>query len=210
MEKNIQNYKIVGVLALQGSVVEHLSCLNKVQGVKAVAVKTKKEIEVIDGLIIPGGESTAIGKLLEDFDLMDILRNRIISGMPVWGTCAGMILLAKKISNHDRSYLAVMDIKVMRNAYGSQLESFKSFGRIPAVSDDEIPMVFIRAPYIEEVWNGVEVLAELDNKIIACRQNNMLATSFHPELTDDLKIHKYFVENMVYKDSRPSVLRTAP
>ena len=187
----------IGVLGLQGAIAEHLALLEQIPDIKAATIKTKDEIQSVDGLIIPGGESTTIGKLLDDFDLTDVLRERILQGMPVWGTCAGMILLAKEISNHERTFLNVMDIKVLRNAYGSQLDSFKTLLHVPEISNIEIPLVFIRAPYVEKVWNDVEILAKVDDKIVACRQQNMLATSFHPELTDDISFHKYFIEKMV-------------
>lgn len=187
----------IGVLGLQGSVVEHISMLQRISEVQPIIVKTKKDIESIDALIIPGGESTTIGKLLEDFSLIDLLATRINAGMPVWGTCAGMILLAKKISNHGKTFLNVMDIQVRRNAYGSQLDSFHTTANIPEVSDSPIPLVFIRAPYVEKVWNDVEVLVKVNGKIVACRQKHMLATSFHPELTNDLSFHTYFIEKMV-------------
>ena len=187
----------IGVLGLQGAIAEHLALLEQIPDIKAATIKTKDEIQSVDGLIIPGGESTTIGKLLDDFDLTDVLRERILQGMPVWGTCAGMILLAKEISNHERTFLNVMDIKVLRNAYGSQLDSFKTLLHVPDISNIEIPLVFIRAPYVEKVWNDVEILAKVDDKIVACRQQNMLATSFHPELTDDISFHKYFIEKMV-------------
>ncbi len=184
--------KIIGVLGLQGAVQEHLDKLNKIENVEACTVKYKNDIGHIDGLIIPGGESTAIGRLLADFELTEPLRNRIINGMPVWGTCAGMIILAKKIVNDERRHLEVMDIEVMRNAYGRQLDSFTTTVDLPAVSPDKIPLVFIRAPYVVDVAPQVQVLLKLQNHIVACRQGNILATSFHPELTNDLSFHKYF------------------
>jgi 5'-phosphate synthase pdxT subunit len=187
----------IGVLGLQGAVAEHITMLHQFDNVQPVVVKTKTELDSVEALIMPGGESTAIGKLLDDFNLMDVLAERIRKGMPVWGTCAGMILLAKKISNHDRTFLNAMDIQVRRNAYGSQLDSFRTTLNIPEISEAEIPLVFIRAPYVEEAWNDVKVLAKVDDKIVACKQNNMLATSFHPELTNDLSFHKYFIEKMV-------------
>lgn len=186
--------KKVGVLNLQGAVSEHLDKLSKIEDVIPSAVKYKEEIEQIDGLIIPGGESTAIGKLLIDFDLIDILKDRISNGMPVWGTCAGMILLAKDIINDGRRHLSVMDIAVQRNGYGRQLDSFTTNAVIPAVSDSSIPLVFIRAPYVVHAAPQVEVLLTIDGTIVACRQQNMLATSFHPELTDDTTFHRYFCD----------------
>lgn len=190
--------KTIGVLGLQGAVQEHLDMLNKIDGIKACSVKYKRDLEQIDGLIIPGGESTAIGKLLADFDLTAPLKARIENGMPVWGTCAGLIILAKKITNDDRRHLEVMDIEVMRNGYGRQLDSFTAYVNLPLVSEVKIPLVFIRAPYVVDVAPQVEVLFRLDGHIVACRQGNMLATSFHPELTEDLSFHKYFAEMVDY------------
>lgn len=184
----------VGVLGIQGAVSEHIDKLHSFTEVKAIAVKTKEELNLVQGIIIPGGESTAIGKLLEEFSLIGPLRERIEKGLPVWGTCAGMILLAKKINKDPKAYLKVMNIEVKRNAYGSQLESFQEQKIIRGISKEPIPLVFIRAPYVERVWGSVDILAEVDGKIVACREKNMLATSFHPELTEDLSFHKYFVE----------------
>lgn len=183
----------IGVLSLQGAVIEHLRMLNSLDGVEALAVKTAAEISQVDALILPGGESTAMGKLLNDFDLTGLLCQRITQGMPVWGTCAGMILLAKKICGQDTAYLQSMDIEVCRNAYGSQLDSFRVNQNIPQIAEHELSLVFIRAPYVTRVWNDVEVLSAVEGKIIACRQKNILATSFHPELTSDLSFHRYFV-----------------
>lgn len=184
--------KKIGVLGLQGAVREHMDKLDKIEGVEGLLVKYPDEIASIDGLIIPGGESTAIGRLLADFELTSPLKARILEGMPVWGTCAGMILLAKNIRNDPRRHLEVMDIEVMRNGYGRQLDSFTASVCVPAVSKAEIPLVFIRAPYVVGVAPHVEVLLQLDGNIVACRQENMLATSFHPELTGDLSFHRYF------------------
>ncbi|MDF2985635.1 MAG: glutamine amidotransferase [Eubacterium sp.] len=186
--------KQIGVLGLQGAVQEHLDKLSQIDNVDAFSAKYRSDIENCDGLIIPGGESTAIGRLLADFNLTQPLKARIEAGMPVWGTCAGMIILAKNISNDARRHLEVMDIEVMRNGYGRQLDSFFTSVSVPQVSDAEIPLVFIRAPYVVDVAPQVEVLLRLDEHIVACRQDNMLATSFHPELTNDLSFHRYFAE----------------
>ena len=177
---------------MQGAVSEHIDKLSSIENIQSCVVKYKEEIEDIDALIIPGGESTAIGRLLADFDLTASLKSRIQAGMPVWGTCAGMIVLAKKICNDARRHLEVMDIEVKRNGYGRQLDSFTTTVKLPEVSTDEIPLVFIRAPYVVDVAPQVEVLLRVDGNIVACRQDNMLATSFHPELTDDLSFHRYF------------------
>ena len=182
----------IGVLALQGSVIEHIIMLDSLNDVEAVRVKTKRDLQLIDGIILTGGESTAIGKLLRDFDLFDALKSRIENGLPVWGTCAGMILLAKEISG-EAPHLAVMNIKVRRNAYGRQIDSFGSSVVIPEISTKPIELVFICAPWIEEAKGSVEILGILDGHIIAARQKNMLVTSFHPELTNDMSVHKYFL-----------------
>jgi len=192
-QKGFVAMKTVGVLGLQGAIAEHLDMLNQIENIKPCIVKYKKDIEAIDALIIPGGESTAIGRLLADFDLTNSIKLRIQTGMPAWGTCAGMIILAKKISNDTLRHLEVMDIEVKRNGYGRQLDSFTTKVDIPEISPHKIPLVFIRAPYVVEVAPQVEVLLRVNGNIVACRQDNMLATSFHPELTDDLSFHKYFV-----------------
>ena len=190
---------VIGILALQGSVEEHLCLFGKIKGVSARKVKYAAELKEIDALVIPGGESTTMGKLLRDFGLLEPAADRIKSGMPVWGTCAGMILLAKSIVGEQAAHLGVMDISVRRNAYGSQLDSFKTTSIIPAVSEKEIPLVFIRAPWVESAGENVRVLARVDGKIVAARQDNMLATAFHPELTEDVSFHKYFAD-MVKKE----------
>lgn len=188
--------KKVGVLALQGSIEEHISILKKIKGVKPIKVKTREELMEVDRLIIPGGESTTIGKLLRDFNLLEPLAARIKNGMPVWGTCAGMILLAKKIEGNPEGHLMVMDIQVRRNAYGSQINSFMTHSIIPEFSDEKIPLIFIRAPYITEIGKNVTPLLELDGHIVAAKQENMLATSFHPELTNNTVVHDYFCNKM--------------
>lgn len=184
--------KIIGVLGLQGAVSEHVYKLNCIENVNSCVVKYKEEINEIDALIIPGGESTAIGRLLSDFNLTADLRTRILAGMPVWGTCAGMIVLAKKICNDTRHHLEVMDIEVKRNGYGRQLDSFTTSVSLPEVSGHKIPLVFIRAPYVVNTAPQVKILLRVNGNIVACRQDNMLATSFHPELTEDLSFHRYF------------------
>lgn len=188
--------KKVGVLALQGGVEEHLLKLSRIPDVTPVLVKYLSELEEVDGLIIPGGESTALGLLLKEFGLREPLRERILSGMPVWGTCAGMILLAKEISDDATRHLEVMDIKVRRNAYGTQLDSFSTRAVISEVDTEPVPLVFIRAPFVEKTGANVDILLKVDENIVACREKNMLATSFHPELTDDIRFHEYFV-NMI-------------
>lgn len=184
----------IGVLALQGSVAEHISMLSMIAEVQPVEVKTPQDLAEVSGLIIPGGESTTIGKLLKEFKLEKPIKEAALSGMPVWGTCAGMIILAKDIIGEDYTHLGLMDISVRRNAYGSQLDSFSSSQAIPAVSSEEIPLVFIRAPWVESVGENVQVLARVNNRIVAARQDNLIATSFHPELTKDISFHKYFAQ----------------
>lgn len=186
----------VGVLAIQGAVAEHLELLNQIPDVCAQEVKYLDELNEIDGLIIPGGESTAIGRLLRDFNLLQPLKERILNGMPVWGTCAGMILLAKSLENDPTVHLGVMDIAVERNAYGRQLGSFTTEVEIEKISSNKIPLVFIRAPYVTQVKSDVDILLEVNDHIVACQQKQMLATSFHPELTKDTSFHRYFI-NMI-------------
>ncbi len=182
----------IAVLALQGGVEEHINHL-KALGCEAVEVRKVEELDELDGLILPGGESTTIGKLLKKTGIFNKLREKIINGFPVWGTCAGMILLAKNIENDEARYLQTMDITVMRNAYGSQINSFLMEEKIEEFSTEPIPLVFIRAPYITKVESNVQILCKVNKNIVAVRQNNMLATSFHPELTNNLEIHKYFI-----------------
>lgn len=186
--------KIIGILGMQGAIAEHQEILLQIPHTKTRIVKTAKDLDCIDGLILPGGESTAIGKLLDYFSLKEILQQKIISGLPVFGTCAGLILLAKNIENQTNTHLATMDITVKRNGYGSQLDSFSTNLLIPTIDKNmPIPLVFIRAPYITKTDKDVKILATLDNKIIAARQKNMLVSSFHPELTCDLRFHQYFL-----------------
>ena len=189
----------VGVLALQGAIAEHINCLKKLPAVTVREVKTLADLNSIDGLILPGGESTAMGKILNYFNLLEPIAQKIKDGLPVWGTCAGMILLAKNISNQAETYFATMDITVKRNAYGSQLDSFQTDINLPEISNKPIPLIFIRAPYIEVAQEHVEVLAKIDNNIVAAKQDNMLVTSFHPELTQDSSWHKYFYNMILHK-----------
>jgi len=177
---------------MQGSIVEHLNMLRSLDGVMAVTVKNRDELRDIDGMILPGGESTTIGKLLRDLDMFDLLQCRIRAGLPVWGTCAGMILLAKEIAG-EKPHLSVMDIKVRRNAYGSQADSFREKAVIPGISAAPLDLVFIRAPWIESVTGNARMLGTLNGHIIAARQDRMIATSFHPELTNDRTMHDYFI-----------------
>lgn len=193
----------IGVLALQGSFREHLRMLSRLNGVTPFPVKTPADLRRADGVILPGGESTAQGKLLRDFGLLEPLRARIEAGLPVWGTCAGMILLAKRIAGGESPHLGVMDITVRRNAYGGQLDSFSASAVLPAVSEKPFPLVFIRAPWIERAGADTQVLAVQNGRVAAAREHHMLATAFHPELTDDTRFHAYFAgmvkETRAYK-----------
>ena len=183
---------VVAVLSLQGAVIEHIQMLNKL-GVGTFEIRKKADLDKhFDGLIIPGGESTVQGKLLHELDIYDTLKEKIEKGLPVFGTCAGLLLLAKSIDNDNKTHLATMDITAMRNAYGRQLgsfhrdENFKGLGKIP--------MTFIRAPYVVEAGEGTEILAKVDGHIVAARYKNQLALAFHPELDKDRHIHKLFLD----------------
>ena len=181
----------VGVLALQGAFREHVAALRRI-GARAVEIRQRRHIGGIDALIIPGGESTTIGKLLADWDMLDPLKTRLQSGMPVYGSCAGLILLCKTIEDSDQPRLGVLNAKVRRNAFGRQTDSFEAKLAVPEIGGVPFHAVFIRAPVITEVGPGVRVLAEIDGQAVAVRENNILATSFHPELTRDLRLHRYF------------------
>lgn len=183
----------IGVLALQGAFVEHEEALKKC-GAQTLQVRTKDDLLKIDGLIIPGGESTTIGKLIVKHGLDNIIINRANQGLPIWGTCAGMILLAKEIEGSNQFRLNLMDISVKRNAFGRQIESFETELEIEEIGKTK--GVFIRAPYVEKVWGNAKILCVFKNKIVMAKQNNLLSTAFHPELTEELDIHKYFL-NMV-------------
>ncbi|MDR1698778.1 MAG: pyridoxal 5'-phosphate synthase glutaminase subunit PdxT [Prevotellaceae bacterium] len=185
----------IGVLALQGGFEEHIQHLHSL-GVEAFEIRKKADLNrAMNGLIIPGGESTTMGKLLKDLDIYNELKSRIAQGLPAFGTCAGMILLAKKIVDSDVVHFGVMNISVRRNAYGRQLGSFFTNAEFKGVG--EVPMTFIRAPYIESVGEGVEVLSVVNGKMVAAREGHLLATAFHPELTGDNRVHRYFIEQVV-------------
>lgn len=183
---------LIAVMALQGAFIEHEKVLNKL-GVKSFEIRQKKDLDRdFDGLILPGGESTVQGKLLRELEMYDEVKKMIEDGMPVLGTCAGLILLAEKLADDNTTHLATLPVTVKRNAYGRQLGSFYTmmdFGSIGVV-----PMTFIRAPYVESVSNGVEVLAKVEGNIVGVRYKNQIGISFHPELDDDTKIHKMFID----------------
>jgi len=186
---------VIGILALQGDVREHIEAVRKA-GAEATPVKTREELERVDGLIIPGGESTTVGKLLDRFGLMEEVRRMPAECKPIFGTCTGMILLAKEIENAAREQprLCLMDMTVRRNAFGRQVDSFEEDIPIQGITGGPVRAVFIRAPYVSEVSEGVEVLAEFDGHPILVREGNMLAAAFHPELTDDTRVHKLFID----------------
>ncbi len=184
----------IGVLASQGAFVEHIAMLHQLE-VEVLPVRLPEELEGLDGLIIPGGESTSISKLMLDYNLMSEIRNLAKNGLPVFGTCAGMILLANEISDSGVEPLRVMDITVRRNAFGRQRDSFETELSIPVLGEKPFLGVFIRAPIIVRANDEVEILAELDDSTsVAARQGKLLASAFHPELTDDLRLHQYFLD----------------
>ena len=184
----------IGVLCLQGAFIEHIKVLHQL-GVECCEIRQSKDFtNDLSGLILPGGESTVIGKLLTELNLLKPIQSAIEKGVPVFGTCAGLILLSKEISDDNTTYINSMDTIVKRNGYGRQLGSFMTVSDFKGIG--QIPMVFIRAPYIASCKDTVDILAEIDGKIVAARQDNMLVTAFHPELTDDMKVHKYFL-NMI-------------
>ncbi|MDD4125720.1 MAG: pyridoxal 5'-phosphate synthase glutaminase subunit PdxT [Eubacteriales bacterium] len=180
----------IGILAVQGAFTEHKKILEKL-GVASFEIRQKSDLDrQTDGIIIPGGESTVMGKLTEELGMKEILLGYIKSGIPIFGTCAGMILLADKIEGEEKAHLASMDITVVRNAYGRQLGSFET---VSEFAGRPVKMVFIRAPYVSRTGENVKILSTVDGKIAAVRQGNMLATAFHPELTDDASVHEYFI-----------------
>lgn len=192
----VSTFMKIGVLAVQGAFIEHEKKLEEL-GIDYFEIRQKKDLsQDFDGLILPGGESTVIGKLLKELDLFDILQKKIENGLPVLGTCAGLILLASDIANQDESSTSVSQfgtfpVKVRRNAYGRQLGSFSTIADVKNIG--KIPLRFIRAPYIESAHEDVEILAKVNGKIVAAKYKNQIGLAFHPEITDDLSVHKYFV-----------------
>ena len=187
--------KNVGVLAVQGDVAEHLKALER-EGAHAVAVKTRADLDRVGALVIPGGESTTVIRLLERFGLVEPIRERVRKGMPFWGTCMGMIVAAHDVADLDQKTLDLLDVTVRRNAFGRQIASAEVPLDIPALGEKPFPGVFIRAPWIERAGAGVEVLARHNGHGVFVRQGNVIGTSFHPELTRDRRVHKYFLEMM--------------
>ena len=196
MSEKKTNIRIkIGVLAVQGAFAEHRLILEKI-GVETFEIRQLRDLEQdFDGLILPGGESTVQGKLLHDLGLFEPLRERIESGLPTLGTCAGLILLAEKLSNDGHTYFATTPVTVERNAYGRQLGSFYTEENFEGIG--KIPMTFIRAPLIQRASQDVQILATVQNQIVAVRYKNQLAISFHPELNSDLRVHQYFVAEIV-------------
>ena len=184
----------IGALASQGAFAEHIAVLRRLE-VEAVPVRLPQELVSLDGLIIPGGESTTISKLMLSDVLADKIKGLAENGLPVFGTCAGMILLASDVLESSVPSLEILKVRVRRNAFGRQRDSFETELLIPALGEKPFPGVFIRAPIIEQANSGVEILARLtDGAIVAVRQDNILAAAFHPELTDDLRLHQYFLD----------------
>ena len=184
----------IGVLALQGAFAEHITMLYQL-GVEVLPVRLLQELKGLDGLVIPGGESTSISKLMLDYNLLGEIRELVKNGLAVFGTCAGMILLANEISDSEVASLGVLEITVRRNAFGRQRDSFETELSIPVLGEKPFPGVFIRAPMIERANSEVEILAKLaDGTSVAARQGKLLVSAFHPELTDDLRFHQYFLD----------------
>lgn len=179
-----------GVIAIQGDFEKHLAALSKC-GAEGLEVRTPEDLAKVDRVIIPGGESTTVGKLMERFGLGEALKSRVSEGMPIWGTCMGMILLAKEIEGYDQYRLGLLDITIRRNAFGAQVHSFEDEVTVSGLGD--LTAVFIRAPVVTRCGEGVEILASYRDEIVAVRQGNILGTAFHPELTDDTRLHEWFL-----------------
>lgn len=182
----------IGVLALQGAVREHIWMIKKC-GVEGISIKKPHQLREIDALIIPGGESTTLGSLMVEYDFVRPIKDFYKQGFAIYGTCAGLILLAKKITEGSQPLLGLMDIEARRNAFGRQRESFETDLNIPELGKKPFRGVFIRAPWVESVGSNVKVMSRFSEKIVMARQGNLLVTAFHPELTEDIRIHKYFI-----------------
>jgi pyridoxal 5'-phosphate synthase pdxT subunit len=197
----------IGVLALQGAFREHVAMVERC-GMEAGEVRSAEELNMVDGLIIPGGESTTVGKLMCRYGLDEAIRMRVSKGMPLFGTCMGLILMAREIEGNDQFKLGVMDISVRRNAFGRQVDSFECNLTIPEIGPEPLRAVFIRAPYVGRVHNDVRILAMIDDRIVLVRQNHLLAAAFHPELTDDTRIHDMFIDMVLTAgDSHEKIVR---
>lgn len=193
----MENQRVtIGVLALQGDFEAHLRMLERC-GVQGREVRTAEQLREVDGLIIPGGESTTIMKLMQRYGLDTVIRQRAEEGMPVYGTCAGLIVMAREIEGYpEQPRLGLLDVAVARNAFGRQVDSFEVDLPVPKLGEPPVRAVFIRAPYVTRTGANVEVLASLDGKVVLVQQANLLGGAFHPELTDDLRLHRYFVETV--------------
>jgi 5'-phosphate synthase pdxT subunit len=183
----------VGVLAYQGDVREHLAAL-EAAGAVPVEVRRLDELDTVDGLVIPGGESTVIGKLASRYGLLEPLRERARAGLPVLGTCAGLIFLAREVEGPPQDLLGVLDVRVRRNAFGRQVASFEAEVDVKGVDGGPVAGAFIRAPWVADAGPEVEVLAEVEGKVVAVRQGNLLATAFHPELSGEVRLHRWLVD----------------
>ncbi|CAM5199600.1 Pyridoxal 5'-phosphate synthase subunit PdxT [Ureibacillus acetophenoni] len=195
----------IGVLALQGAIREHIHQIESL-GCKAVTVKTVDDLNDLDGLILPGGESTTMRKLLDRYDLLGPIQALAQQGVPMFGTCAGLILLAKRITGYETPHLGLMDVEVERNSFGRQVDSFEVELSIPSIGDD-IPAVFIRAPHIVSIGDHVEILATYEDRIVLARDGQFLGCSFHPELTEDVRVLQYFID-MVNEFTKTSKAKT--
>jgi pyridoxal 5'-phosphate synthase pdxT subunit len=184
---------VIGVLAFQGDVREHLATLAEV-GVSGRPVRTLAELDAVDGLIVPGGESTVIGKLARRYGLLEPLRQRTREGLPMFGTCAGLIFMAREVDGPPQHLLGVLDVRVRRNAFGRQVASFEAELDVKGLDGGPVAAVFIRAPWVTELAPEVEVLAEIDGAVVAVRQGNLLGTAFHPELAGEERLHRLFAE----------------
>ncbi len=181
----------IGVLAVQGAFAEHEKMLNQL-GVEYIEIRQKKDFKNVDGIILPGGESTVQGKLLKKLNLFDDIQSAIVNGLPVFATCAGLILLAKKLENDESVHFGTLPVTVRRNAYGRQLGSFETISTVGSIAD--YPMVFIRAPFVTQADPDVKILSDVDGNIVGVRYKNQLALAFHPEMTPDLRVHEMFIQ----------------
>lgn len=184
----------IGVLALQGNFAKHIEMIERL-GAAAVPVRLPGELDDVDGLVIPGGESTTVGKLMSRYGLDEAISRRVEEGLPIFGTCMGMIMLAERIEGSEQQRLGLMDITVRRNAFGRQVDSFETDLQIPELGEKPLRAVFIRAPFVTETGESTKVVAKLvDGRIVMVRQGNLLAAAFHPELTEDTRVHEFFLK----------------
>jgi 5'-phosphate synthase pdxT subunit len=192
---------VIGVLALQGAFIEHRNILERL-GTRSIEIRQHRHfLKSFEGLIIPGGESTVMTKLLRELNLLEAIGSAVTEGMPVFGTCAGLILLSKEVEGKQNDSIPVLNTRVRRNAYGRQLGSFRTDAEFKRIGN--IPMVFIRAPFVLKAYAGTEILATVDEKIVAVRQGRILATAFHPELTNDTRVHEYFLKQVCGHSGKP-------